>query len=141
MEAVSDSFPAGTGFGSFEQVYRQYEDPLAVTQEYVNHAHNDYLQIVLELGAAGLLLLALFLAWWIFAAVRIWRSPMSTPFSRAATIATAIVLAHSVVDYPLRTAAISVIFAASVGIMAQHPRSASVRRRGESRPIHHVKIG
>jgi O-antigen ligase len=140
-QAVRDAFPAGTGLGSFEQVYRQYEDPLAVTTEYINHAHNDYLQVVLELGAAGLLMVLLFLLWWIVAAVRIWRSPMSTPFSRAATIATAIVLAHSVVDYPLRTAAISVIFAASVAIMAQNQHSAPIRRQGEARPRRHVKIG
>lgn len=139
--AIGDSFPAGTGLGSFEQVYRHYEDPLAVTPEYVNHAHNDYLEIVLELGAAGLLLVAFFLAWWVVAAVRIWQSPMSTPLTRAATIATAVILAHSVVDFPLRTAAISVIFAASLGIMAQHVRSAPVRKRGESRPRRHVKIG
>jgi O-antigen ligase len=139
--AIRDSFPVGTGLGSFEQVYRHYEDPLTVTTVYVNHAHNDYLQIALEFGLAGLLLVIFFLVWWAVVAVRIWQSPMSTPFARAATIASAVVLVHSVVDYPLRTAAISVIFAASVGIMAQHLRSAPVRRRGEARPTRHVEIG
>ncbi len=140
-QAIADSFPVGKGLGSFAQVYRQYEDPGEVTGEYVNHAHNDYLELVLELGAAGAILILLFLVWWAVAAVRIWRSPLSTPFARAATIATAAILAHSLVDFPLRTAAISAIFAASVGLMAQHLRSAPAAKAGELRPTRHLKLG
>lgn len=140
-EAIAASFPAGTGLGSFEQAYRQFEDPMAVSAEYVNHAHNDYLELILELGAPGLILIAGFLLWWLVAAVRIWSSAVSTPFARAATIATVTVLAHSIVDFPLRTAAIAALFAALVAIMARHFRSAPVTKRGESRPVRHVKIG
>lgn len=139
--AIAQTFPAGTGLGSFEQVYRQHEDPAQVTRFFVNHAHNDYLEIVLELGAAGAILMILFLAWWAAAAIRIWRSPLSTPFARAATVATAVVLAHSIVDFPLRTAAISAIFAACLGLMAQQLRSAPAAKAGEMRPSRHVKLG
>lgn len=140
MEAIEDSFPVGTGLGSFQQVYRQYEDPMAVTPQYVNHAHNEYLQIALELGAPGLLLVAIFLAWWAVAAARIWQSPLSSPFARAATIATAAVLAHSIVDFPLRTAAIAAIFAAAVAMMIQNQRSVQETKRGQSRPPRHVEL-
>ena len=140
-EAIADSFPIGTGLGSFEQVYRQYEDPSNVTLEYVNHAHNEYLEILLELGAAGLVLMAVFLGWWMLATLNIWTSSLSTPFARAVTIASAAVLAHSVVDFPLRTAAISAIFAASIAMMAQNLRNAPVTKKGEARPTRHVKLG
>jgi O-antigen ligase len=140
--AIEQTFPIGTGLGSFEQIYRQHEDPAQVTRFFVNHAHNDYLEIVLELGLAGAILIVLFLAWWAATAIRIWKSPLSTPFARAATVATAVVLAHSIVDFPLRTAAISTIFAACLGLMAQDRRSAApAAKRGELRPSRHVKLG
>jgi len=140
-KAVAESFPVGTGLGSFEQVYRGYENPDAVTTEYVNHAHNDYLELVLELGAPGLLLLVLFLAWWAVAAVRIWSSKLATPFVRAATIVTAAVLAHSFVDFPLRTAAIASIFGAMVGLMAQQLRSTAGAGEQPAGGVRHVSLG
>jgi len=139
--AIGDTFPYGTGLGSFEEVYRQNEAPSEVSSRYVNHAHNDYLELILELGAAGALLIVLFLAWWAAAAWRIWTSPLSTPFERAATIASATVLAHSVVDYPLRTAAIASVFAVAIALMAGLLRHGEPARPDERRPPRHVKLG
>ena len=140
-QAIDATFPVGTGLGTFEPVYRQYEDPAAVTTEYVNHAHNDYLELVLELGAAGLVLMALFVGWWAITATRVWTSALSTPFGRAATIASAAILAHSIVDYPLRTGALMAIFGAAIALMAQRSRSNPERKRSDLRPARHVKLG
>jgi hypothetical protein len=85
--------------------------------------------------------MALFLAWWAVAAVRVWTSPLSTAFGRAATIASAVTLAHSIVDYPLRTGAISAIFGACLALMSQRLRSEPAARTGEIRPTRHVKLG
>jgi O-antigen ligase len=137
--AIAESFPVGTGLGSFDQVYRQQENPLAVTQNYVNHAHNEYLELVLELGLAGVLLIAGFLLWWALTTARIWRSHLSTPFAKASTIVTAAVLTHSIVDFPIRTGAISAIFAAALAFMTQH--SATFDKSREARPTRHVKLG
>ncbi len=141
LDAIADNFPIGTGLGSFENVYHRYEDPGAVTSAYVNHAHNDYLEVALELGAGGIVLLGLFLVWWVFATAQIWFSAYSSPFVRAATIAAAAILAHSFVDYPLRTGAISAIFAACVGLMAQHGRPVTSANFDELRPTRHLKLG
>lgn len=141
VNAIKQSFPFGTGLGSFEQVYHQYENPNNVSRFYVNHAHNDYLEVVLELGLAGAALIALFLGWWAVTSVRIWKSLLSTPFSRAATIAVAAILAHSVVDFPLRTAAISAIFAACIGLMMQHSRNGAETKVRDGRAARHVKLG
>ena len=140
-KAIEDSFPVGTGLGSFESVYHRYEDSGSVSRQYINHAHNDYLESALELGAAGVILIAAFLLWWTVTAVRIWMSPVSTPFARAATIATAAVLVHSAVDFPLRTAAISAIFGACVALMGQHLRPAVTKRDDKTRPTRHVSLG
>ncbi|MGN6156374.1 MAG: O-antigen ligase family protein [Sphingomicrobium sp.] len=141
VEAIGENFPVGTGLGSFQTVYHRYEQPDAVTGSYVNHAHNEYLEIALELGAAGIVLMILFLAWWVVASTRIWISTYSSPFARAATIATAAILAHSFVDFPLRTGAISAIFAVCIGLMTQHLRPSGVADSGELRPTRHVKLG
>ncbi|HET9810777.1 MAG TPA: O-antigen ligase family protein [Sphingomicrobium sp.] len=141
FEAVSHSFPVGTGLGTFEQVYRQFEDPAAVGVQYVNHAHNDYLELVLELGAAGLFLLLAFIAWWSVTAVKIWTSPLTTAFGRAATIVSAAILAHSIVDFPLRTASIAAIFAVALALMLRRPRTAQGEGEGGSRRARHVRLG
>ena len=141
MEAIAANFPVGTGLGSFAQIYRQYEDPVEVGRFYVNHAHNDYLEIILEMGGGGALLLLLFLAWWGILACRVWTSRLSTPFARAATIASAVVIVHSLVDFPLRTAAISAIFATCIALMAQHSRHTTLPVESGLRSTRHVKLG
>ena len=119
IPAIKDYAPLGSGVGSFEQVYPQYEDPGAVDATYVNHAHNDYLEIALETGVPGVLLLVSFLLWWASRAVPIWRSAAVDRYALAGSIASAAILVHSLVDYPLRTAALSTIFAASLALMAR----------------------
>jgi hypothetical protein len=88
-----------------------------------------------------LVLLVLFLAWWAFASARIWRSPSSSNFARAATIATAAMLAHSVVDFPLRTAAMASVFAALIALMTQRSVTTASPRTGEQQTVRHVKLG
>lgn len=108
--AVRDFLPLGSGLGSFAEVYRLYEDPALVEAALINHAHNDYLEVLLELGAGGAVLLAAFLVWWCRRAVRIWRSGAATPFAWAAMVASGTLLVHSFVDYPLRTAGLGSLF-------------------------------
>lgn len=134
IKAISDTFPFGTGLGTFETVYAAHEDPNLVSATYVNHAHNDYLQVVLELGAAGILLILLFLLWWGWQSLRIWQSHETRLVQRAATIASAAILAHSVVDYPLRTAAIAAVFGTCLGLMVREPLRKSTGAR-------HVRLG
>ena len=127
IEAAGDHFPLGSGIGTFAEIYRQYEDPAKVDRFYMNHAHNDFLEILLETGILGLVLLVLFLLWWAWRVAKIWRADEPDAFARAATIATAVTLAHCFVEFPLRTAAISAVFAMGCALMAEaRPR---VRKR------------
>jgi O-antigen ligase len=126
-EAAKDYLPLGSGIGTFQEIYPGYEDPAAVTRFFMNHVHGDYIELALETGLPGLLLILLFLAWWTRRAVAVWRAEESDYFARAATVASAAILAHSIVDYPLRTAAISALLALCCALMAE-PR-ARVRQR------------
>jgi O-antigen ligase len=122
-EAIKDSFPVGTGLGTFQTVYRRYEDPDRVTRQYANHAHNDYVELVLELGLAGLLLILAFIAWWAAALVRAWRSEVpGAAMARAGSVAIGVVLLHSVVDYPLRTSAIAAVIGLACALLVPAPR-------------------
>ena len=139
--AIAETFPVGTGLGSFQQVYRLQENPDRVDATYVNHAHNDYLELALELGLPGILLMLAFFAWWGRRLAQIWSSNLSSPFDRAATIASAAVLAHSVVDYPLRTSAMAAVFAMCIGILARFRPAERASARGDSTGPRHVTIG
>jgi O-antigen ligase len=118
LRAASDHFPVGSGFGTFASVYPSYENPAMVDRWYINHVHNDYIELALEAGAAGIVLMVAFLLWWAIRAIAVWRAPTIDAFGRAATIASAAMLAHSVVDFPLRTSALAAVFAMCISLMA-----------------------
>ena len=136
--AALDFLPFGSGLGTFQGVYRLYEDPDRVNAVRMNHAHNDYLELLLELGLPGALLIAAFLAWWAVAAWRAWRYPDAGPFARAASIATAALLAHSLVEFPLRTAALSACFAMGLALLVE--RRPRATERADLRPTRHLEL-
>jgi O-antigen ligase len=135
--AISDNMPLGTGLGSFLRVYPLYESPAAVTNEYVIHAHNDYAELALELGVPGIILMLLFLGWWAKAVWAVWRKAEGSHFTRAASIATAAVLLHSLVDFPLRTAAINACFAMFLALLADR-RIPPRQDPSDLRPARHL---
>ena len=137
--AISDFMPLGSGLGSFLRVYRLYESPESVTSEYVIHAHNDYAELALELGIPGIVLMLLFLGWWAKAVGAVWRKAEGSAFTRAATIATAAVLIHSLVDFPLRTAAIDAAFAMGLALMADR-RPPPRQDAADLRPTRHLVV-
>jgi O-antigen ligase len=139
LHALHDYMPFGTGLGSFRNVYHFYEKPSEVTPVYVVHAHNDYVEIALETGLAGILVVLALIGWWASAVWRVWRTAEARPFARAASIASAAILVHSLVDFPLRTAAIAACFGMCLALMADcRPRR--LKKPSDLRPARHVKI-
>lgn len=138
-KAIRDYMPFGSGLGSFVKVYRLYESPDNVSSEYVIHAHNDYAELALELGVAGVVLILLFLAWWAANVAVVWRAMEGSPFARAASIASAAILVHTFVDFPLRTAAISACFAMCCALLIDR-RMAPRDELGDLRPTRHLVI-
>jgi O-antigen ligase len=139
-KAIGDFMPFGSGLGSFLRVYRLYESPDAVTNEYAIHAHNDYAELALELGVPGIILMLIFLGWWLTAVWAVWRKGEGGPFAQAATIASAALLVHSLVDFPLRTAAMSACFALCLGLLADR-RAPRPKEPTDLRPTRHLVIG
>lgn len=138
--AASDFFPFGSGLGSFRSVYPLYEQASQITTTYAIHAHNDYAEVVLELGLPGALLILLFLSWWISRVWRVWRSAEAGPYARAAAIASGAMLFHSLVDFPLRTAAIAACFGMCAALLAGSRVQLARDKAGELRRARHVVI-
>jgi O-antigen ligase len=136
MRGVKDYFSLGSGLGSFRDVYPLYEDSVRVGGTYVVHAHNDYAELALELGCGGIVLLILFLLWWGAALRRVWAMVGSGSFARAASVASAAILAHSLVDFPLRTAAVSAAFGMCLALLADR-RPPQISDSSDLRPTRH----
>ena len=130
ITAIKDHMPMGSGLGSFEKVFKTYEEPNEVTRTFMNHAHGDYLEFVLEFGVFGVLLLCSFLIWFMTTFIYIWSGKFDAEGERlrkAASLAIAALLIHSLVDYPVRTAAIACFAAFSVAVMIYRPPASGSR--------------
>lgn len=108
-------FPWGAGYGAFANVYRAYEPDSALGPLYLNQAHNDLAQIVIEGGILPLVVLLVFLIWFAVRSWRLWAKRIARPeqwLGRAGSAVVLLVLIASLVDYPLRTPLIAVLTAA-----------------------------
>lgn len=124
-EGIETFWPLGSGLGTFPTVYPVFENPNELTSRFVNHAHNDYLELLFEAGIAGAILMLAALASWVFATVAVWRHGDSvTAWARAASIVLGILLVHSVFDYPLRTPALMVVAGFYGFVLARGVRAA-----------------
>lgn len=140
-KAAADFMPWGSGLGSFRRIYAVYEDHDRLDPNVtVPHAHNDYLELALETGVPGLVVLLLFLAWWGRAAWAAWTRPDAGDYARAAAVASAAILTHSLVDFPIRTAAISTCFALCLALLIWR-RPVAAAEPETLRPTRHVVVG
>lgn len=103
-DAIRDHWLTGTGLGTFTLIYPAYEETVRVIRYYANHAHNDFLEILLELGLAGAVLMVLFF-------VLLIRGAFRSDLSQAAFLSILALMVHSIVDYPLRTMALAMTLA------------------------------
>lgn len=146
IEAAKAFMPFGSGIGTFVPVYGTVEKFTDAYSGFANRAHNDYLEIWLETGAAGFVLLAGFLVWLALRAKAVLERKQPNAqmgdvlLARAALAIVVLLLLHSFVDYPLRTAALSGLFAFAcalllpppVGIAAESARLEQQRRASQS---------
>jgi hypothetical protein len=128
LELAKANLPFGAGFGSFVPVYAAFENPQHLFSGFANRAHNDWAELILEAGVFGLLAELLFGAWLAALTFQMWRRKPSTEtglsimLPRAAAVAILLLLAHSFVDYPLRTTALSTVFALCCAIIVAFNR-------------------
>jgi O-antigen ligase len=124
IEAAIAFMPFGSGMGTFVPVYQAFEKAADnVADYYTNRAHNDFLELWLEAGLVGLMVMGLFVVWVVVALWRAWRRDLEGAghtdrlLACAAALMLVLLLAHSSVDYPLRTTAMMSVFAWAIAMV------------------------
>jgi O-antigen ligase len=112
-QIIVDFLPFGRGNGSFVEAYEIYEPAVLLNPRYLNHAHNDFLEMAITAGIPGIALVALAVILWAWAALRVFRMPAhrSLVLPRFAAVVTGMLILASVGDYPLRTPSLAAFFA------------------------------
>lgn len=119
VEMAIQAMPGGTGAGSFVPWFQAHQPDTLLQWEYYNHAHNEYVQWWLEGGVAGLGWTALLLLGFCFTHPRRDKDGhRPDPAWVASWLGLGCVLAHSFVDYPLRTPALATLCAWLAGIVS-----------------------
>lgn len=107
LDMAAQFQPWGVGFGAFEQAYRTVEPESLLFPSYVNHAHNDWLQFIVEGGLAGAAIMLVLGILLIKRAIRLAPADRDgAPMQRDAGIAFGVLFilgVASTLDYPLRT--------------------------------------
>lgn len=113
--AIDRYWPVGSGTGSFADVFQVDESLENIMPFRAGRAHNDYLELVLELGVTGAVILATWGLWLGWQAVRTQHPDREVHF--AAVCGLAAIALQSLLDYPIRNEAILCVAAIFVGLM------------------------
>lgn len=116
FSGVKDFFPLGSGPGTFADVYRALQD---INQRgFINHAHNDYLELVFEMGGLGIMIILGYWVIFISGCLRLMKENSDVLFfmKGASGIGVALILLHSLVDFNLHVPANMVYFSLLSGI-------------------------
>lgn len=108
--AVKDNLWFGTGLGTFVLLYPSYESIDEISSYYINHAHNDYLELMLELGILAIIPFVLYL-------LHVLVLCFNRKNAGVLSITIFAVLAHSFLDYPLRTFSVAIIFVTASALL------------------------
>jgi O-antigen ligase len=100
--AAGQYWPTGSGMGTFDEVFQIHESLEYVSPRKAGRAHNDYLEIAMEAGVAGLTLVMLWAVWVLLAMAGAVRSGPDWRRLGAGAVFGVIAL-QSTLDYPLRS--------------------------------------
>ena len=117
LTAALDFLPFGSGLGTFADVFSRYQ--LESFPGYIDHAHNDYAEVFLELGVAGVAAVALLLAAY---AMR-WRTLLRGRLSRSlgylqvgAGLGMLALIVHAAFDFNFHIPANALFFSFLAGV-------------------------
>jgi O-antigen ligase len=120
----------GWGLGAFPVVYPQFRS--FYTNFFVNQAHDDYLQLLVEMGLLGFGTMIWFLIVLYRRAVRKvgnWSSDVSGAATLACILGLTGILVHSTVDFNLQIPANAALFYVLCTVAASEPFGQAVRKR------------
>jgi O-antigen ligase len=125
----------GWGLDSFPVVYPQFRS--FYTNFFVNQAHNDYLQLLIEMGVLGFATMLWFLIVLYRSALRKignWTSQVTGAMTLACILGFTGILIHSAVDFNLHIPANAALFYVLCTVAAADPLLHPMRKRKPIRP-------
>lgn len=121
--AMGQAWPFGIGLGGAKPALIAAERLEVLDPLQPNRVHNDYLELALESGLIGLVLLAAVAVVLLAAFWRSWRGrPEERHFTALGLVILMVAAAHSLVDYPLRSMALSCLIGTGAGLLMATPR-------------------
>ncbi|WP_137869497.1 O-antigen ligase family protein [Sphingopyxis sp. 2PD] len=119
IDIIKQYLPWGAGFGTFSPIYDKHEALTELDPAYINNVHSDFLELVLEAGIPGAVVLAFIAALVVIGVIRGACLP-DAGVRRHVLLGGGIVLliaVHSVVDYPIRRMAMATMFFFGLGLI------------------------
>ena len=116
LGAAAGSLWTGSGLGTFAFAFRRSEAYLPL--KFVDHAHSEYLELLVELGLPATLFLVGGVLYLLFSTGRKARrveDPRRRWLAFGCLLGAAALLLHSTVDFPLRMPALAALFAVLLG--------------------------
>ena len=133
LDSAKEFFPVGSGLGSFSIAFQRFQPP-ELGGLFIEHVHNDYIQLLFETGATGVLILALLAMSTVATAISLFRhrdnfrqiAPAIGCFLGAAAFAF-----HSLFDFPahIPSVAIAATFLFTAALRLSVPEAGNERRK------------
>jgi O-antigen ligase len=116
---IPNDFPVfGTGFGTFQYIYRKYK---TVDDQFLyEHAHNDYLEILSDLGLIGFLIVLVGIVLFLRKILLRWierRDPYAKWITLGGVCGVFAILGHSLVDFNLHIPANALFLSIILGLI------------------------
>ena len=117
VKSIAANLPFGAGLGAFGAAYTPYDTQNGM--ETVEQAHNDYLQVLSDMGIVGAIIGAFFLFWFLragFKSINV-ENRLRRGIALGAFAGCFAILIHSVFDFVLHITAIAVLFLALLALL------------------------
>jgi O-antigen ligase len=128
--AAQQYWPWGSGLGTFSSAFTPYQAP--AIEQFVEHAHNDYVQWLLEIGLIFPLVLLMALALIGRRLIQLIkgqdRHSATGHLALASAMGLLAVALHAWVDFPLRIPANAVLAAFLLGVFLREPANRGARK-------------
>lgn len=133
LDMLRENLVFGSGFGSFEMLFRVHEPFALLKPTYFNHAHSDVLEFVIEGGVLAIALAFAATVWVLRRATSAWLGMRKEEgaLARVGSACLIVIVAASCVDYPMRTPiimSVMTIAAVWIGLRPAKPQASEDRR-------------
>ena len=115
LDAISDNPWFGFGLGTFDTAFRIYRD--SSLPVWFHHAHNDYLEMMMDLGIPAALILFAVIGVLISVCVKgVWKRKRDSVYPAVGVAASVLIAVHSLFDFSMHIPAIAALYVALLGL-------------------------